>query len=245
MSGMADDTDLFEAEEAELAKAVDVHARADGDATGYRNALGHLIRGYRRMMRETRRMIRHGDRQERELNALNARLRELAGQLEYEAKHDSLTGVLNRGAIIELATRTMMTSPVSLVVLDIDHFKRINDEFGHPVGDKVIVGLVGRARDVLPLDAHIGRVGGEEFTVLLPGYDIDTALDLAESMRQAIAERPFEDVLSGQVTASFGVSSSALAGDFARAYAAADAALYEAKRSGRNAVRREAPHART
>ena len=69
---MADDTDLFEAEEAELARAVDVHARADGDAGGYRNALGDLIVRYRRMMRETRRMIRHGDRQERELNALNA-----------------------------------------------------------------------------------------------------------------------------------------------------------------------------
>jgi len=239
---MADDTDLFEAEEAELARAVDVHARADGDAGGYRNALGDLIVRYRRMMRETRRMIRHGDRQERELNALNARLRELAGQLEFKARHDSLTGVLNRGAIIELATRMMTMGPVSLVVLDIDHFKRINDEFGHPVGDTVIVELVARARAVLPLDAHVGRVGGEEFTVLLPGYDIESAVDLAEAMRRAIAERPFQDVVPGQVTASFGVCASALAADFARAYAAADAALYEAKRSGRNAVRRAGSH---
>src|SRR6185369_6333187 len=128
----------FQAEEAALASALGVHQRANADSEAYRLALGELIVRYQRLMRETRRMIRHGDRQERELNALNARLRELAGQLEFKARHDSLTGVLNRGAIIELATRMMTMGPVSLVVLDIDHFKRINDEFGHPVGDTVI-----------------------------------------------------------------------------------------------------------
>jgi diguanylate cyclase (GGDEF)-like protein len=238
MAAMSGETDLFEAEEAALASAIAIHSRVGSDADAYRNALGDLILRYRRMVRETRRMIRHGDRQERELNTLNARLRDLAEQLDHKARHDSLTGALNRGAIIELATRMMMTSPVSLVVLDIDHFKRINDDFGHPVGDRVIIELVERTRGVLPMDARIGRVGGEEFTVLLPGYDIDSAVRLAEDMRRAISDRPFDEVVSGHVTASFGVSASPLACDFARAYARADAALYEAKRSGRNTVRR-------
>jgi diguanylate cyclase (GGDEF)-like protein len=223
---MSDETDLFEAEEAALTSAIGVHSRTDVEPAAYRNALGDLILRYRRMVRETRRMIRHGDRQERELNALNARLRDLAAQLDYKARHDSLTGALNRGAIIELATRLMTTNPLSLVVLDIDHFKRINDEFGHPVGDQVIVELVRRARAVLPADTHVGRVGGEEFTVLLPGYDIGSAVGLAQDMRQAIGEQPFGDTFDTHVTASFGVSASPVAADFSRAYARADAALY-------------------
>jgi diguanylate cyclase (GGDEF)-like protein len=236
MASVPNDMDLFEAEEAALSKAIAVYSGAGADGETYREALGDLIMRYRRMVRETRRMIRHGDRQERELNTLNAKLRDLAEQLDYKARHDSLTGELNRGAIIELAMQILATNPLSLVVLDIDHFKRINDEFGHPVGDKVIVELVRRARGVLPTGAHIGRVGGEEFTVVLPGYDIDSALALARGMRRAIADQPFDEVGDGHVTASFGVSFSRVATDFSRAYARADAALYEAKRSGRNTV---------
>jgi diguanylate cyclase (GGDEF)-like protein len=104
------------------------------------------------------------------------------------------------------------------------------------VGDKVIVELVARARTVLPRGARIGRVGGEEFTVVLPEYDIDAAMALAKGMQRAIAGRPFKDVGDGHVTASFGVSFSPVATDFGRAYARADAALYEAKRLGRNTV---------
>jgi diguanylate cyclase (GGDEF)-like protein len=230
------DFDLFQAEEAALARALGVHARADAGEAAYRFALGELIARYQRLMREMRRVIRHGDRQERELNALNARLRQLADELDYKARHDPLTGELNRAAIIEVVTQHLSKLPTSLVVLDIDHFKRINDAFGHPAGDAVIVELVQRLRGALPPDGRIGRVGGEEFTVALPGVDLAEAAEIADAMRRAVASRRFGAVSDGEVTASFGVSANAVGTTFDHAYARADAALYEAKRGGRNRV---------
>lgn len=230
------DVDLFQAEEAALARALAVHARANVDADAYRLALGELIARYQRLMREMRRVIRHGDRQERELNALNARLRQLAEQLDYKASHDSLTGELNRAAVIELVTQHLSRMATSLIVLDIDHFKRINDSFGHPAGDAVIVELVQRLKGALPATGALGRVGGEEFTVVLPGTDLDAATRIAEAMRRAVSDRPFDAVSGGQVTASFGVSWNADGTTFDHAYARADQALYSAKRGGRNRV---------
>ena len=228
--------DLFQAEEDALARALGVHGRANADAEAYRLALGELIARYQRLMREMRRVIRHGDRQERELNALNARLRQLAEQLDYKARHDSLTGELNRAAVIELVTQHLSRMSTSLIVLDIDHFKRINDEFGHPAGDAVIVELVRRLKNALPATGALGRVGGEEFTVVLPGTDLDAATRIADTMRCAIADRAFDAVSGRQVTASFGVSFNTDGTTFDHAYARADQALYVAKRGGRNRV---------
>jgi len=230
------DVDLFQAEEAALARALGVHARTNADAEAYRLALGELIARYQRLMREMRRVIRHGDRQERELNALNSRLRQLAEQLDYKARHDSLTGELNRAAVIELVTQHLARMSTALIVLDIDHFKRINDGFGHPAGDAVIVELVQRLRHALPATGALGRVGGEEFTVVLPGTDLDAALRIAESMRRAVSDRQFGAVSGHPVTASFGVSWNADGTTFDHAYARADQALYAAKRGGRNRV---------
>jgi len=230
------DFDLFQAEEAALASALGVHQRANADSEAYRLALGELIVRYQRLMRETRRLIRHGDRQERELNALNARLRTLAEQLDYKARHDSLTGELNRAAVIELVTQHLEHAPTSLIVLDIDHFKRINDSFGHPAGDAVIVELVKRLRSALPASGNLGRVGGEEFTVVLPDLGIDAAAYIADKMRSAVSDRPFDAIGGGAVTASFGVSYNPAGTIFDHAYASADEALYAAKRSGRNRV---------
>jgi diguanylate cyclase (GGDEF)-like protein len=230
------DVDLFQAEEAALARALSVHARASGDAEAYRLALGELIARYQRLMREMRRVIRHGDRQERELNALNSRLRQLAEQLDYKARHDSLTGELNRAAVIELVTQHLSRMATSLIVLDIDHFKRINDAFGHPAGDAVIVELVQRLKAALPATGALGRVGGEEFTVVLPGTDLDAAARIAEAMRRVVSDRAFDAVAGRQVTASFGVSWNAGGTSFDHAYARADQALYAAKRDGRDRV---------
>jgi diguanylate cyclase (GGDEF)-like protein len=239
------DHDLFQAEEAALAKAVAMHARTDADSATYRAELGELIGRYERLMREMRRLIRHGDRQERELNELNAHLRVLAERLDYKARHDALTGELNRAAVIELVTEQLRTKALSLVVLDIDHFKRINDSFGHPTGDAVIIELVKRLRNALPPEAQLGRVGGEEFTVVLPELDLVAAGAAAEQMRGAVAATPFECASSRQVTASFGVSWSASGSSFDQAYARADEALYAAKRGGRNRVELAAPAAPT
>jgi diguanylate cyclase (GGDEF)-like protein len=230
--------DLFEAETAALARAYKALATNGLPADGYRPALEDLIRHYERLMRETRRLIARSDRTERELNTVNATLQQLSRELDYKAKHDNLTGALNRGAVFEHAAHYLQQGPLSLIVLDIDFFKRINDAFGHPAGDAVIRELVSRLTTTLSQagSGEVGRVGGEEFTVLLPGMDVANAMRLAETVRHAIADRVFDCLPTHQVTASFGVSWSAAGGDFETAYGHADAALYQAKHAGRNRV---------
>jgi diguanylate cyclase (GGDEF)-like protein len=237
------ENDLFEAEESALRAAADVHARDSLDAASYRDALGALVVQFRRLVRETRRVIVHSDRQERELNALNARLRQLAAELDFKARHDSLTGAFNRRAVIELTEAHLQKDAIALIVLDIDHFKRVNDEHGHPAGDAVIVELVARLRSVVPEHAEIGRVGGEEFTVVLPRTDLPAAVALAETMRAHVAATPFAIPVGRTVTASFGVSHTASGGTFGDAYGRADAALYDSKRRGRNTVVFDVPSA--
>ncbi len=237
--------DLFESETAALTKACDALSTAGMPADGYRPALAELVGHYERLMRETRRLIARSDRTERELNALNARLQQLTSELDYKARHDNLTGALNRGAVFERACRHLKTVPMALIVLDIDFFKRINDQFGHPAGDAVIKELVRRLTATLHEAGgvggagemgEVGRVGGEEFTVLLPSTDLAHAMEMAEAVRSAIGDYPFACLPGYKVTASFGVSWSAPGADFEAAYAHADTALYRAKNSGRNRV---------
>lgn len=234
------DVDLFEVETAILARANHVVASGADEPKQYRLALEELVQSYGRLMRESRRLIARSDRTERELNLLNAKLQQLSDELDYKAKHDNLTGALNRGAIFERAHRYLEKSSLSLIVLDIDFFKRINDEFGHPTGDAVIRELVNRLRQGLDDRGDIGRVGGEEFTILLAGVSLDEAVQLAEEIRLAIVQELFSCLPSRAVTASFGVSWSAAGSDFEDAYARADAALYKAKHGGRNRVERDA-----
>jgi diguanylate cyclase (GGDEF)-like protein len=228
--------DLFQAEEAAIEAASSVHALAQLDAAAYRSALGELVGKYRRLVRESRRLILHSDRQEKELTALNGKLQQLAAQLDYKATHDSLTGALTRGAVIDRVSTQLQHTALSLVLLDIDHFKKINDGFGHPVGDAVIVELIARVRTVVGGQGEIGRVGGEEFTLVLPGFELDAAAALANTVRIEICSRPFHAPSGTQVSASFGVSWSPRGATFDQAYGRADQALYEAKRSGRNRV---------
>ena len=146
--------------------------------------------------------------------------------------------MLNRAAIIERVNAHFAQEDVSLIVLDIDHFKRVNDSFGHPVGDRVIVGVVDCLQAVVGPRAHVGRVGGEEFTVVLAGLDGEAAVAQAEAMRRAIEAHDFGLPDGSTVSASFGVSWTPRGGNFDDAYRFADEALYSAKRGGRNRVAR-------
>jgi diguanylate cyclase (GGDEF)-like protein len=246
--------DLFDAEHQALQAAraaYDAHEVAHGVAHGTdgahgmcatapavpcRQALGDLLAVYERLLRETRRLVRRSDRAELEMNQLNLRLQDLAAQLEYRATHDSLTDVLNRAAIIELVNRHFVRHDLALIVLDIDHFKRINDSFGHPMGDRVIQGVVNCLKAEVPHAAQIGRVGGEEFTVVLPGQDGSVSGQVAHALRRAIEAYAFDLPDRSSVTASFGVSWMPCGGNFDDAYGLADEALYVAKRGGRNQV---------
>ena len=182
-----DGGDLFAAEAEALHRANAVLADPASEPASHRAALEELVQHYGQLMRQSRRLISRSDRTERELNLLNARLKQLSDELDYKARHDNLTGALNRGAVFEQAHQILQQSPMSLIVLDIDFFKRINDEFGHPAGDAVIRELVARLRTTLAGNGVIGRVGGEEFTILLSGVALEQAVILAGRIRQAIA----------------------------------------------------------
>ncbi len=221
--------DLFRSEIEALESARAISADPDAHAESYREALVELIRHYERLMRETRRLIGRSDRAEREMQSLTQ-------QLQHRAAHDSLTGVLNRSAVIERAVKSLRVDRAVMILLDIDEFKKINDDYGHPTGDSVILGIVNCLRETLGDAGILGRVGGEEFTVVLPGHNMSEGLGMAERMRAAIANHAFPPPVNRRITASFGVSDNRGGTDFDTAYGLADAALYSAKRSGRNRV---------
>ena len=157
------------------------------------------------------------------------------------ARQDGVTDVYGRAAIEEELERAMThaakdNTPVSIVVVDIDHFKGVNDCHGHATGDDVLRAVAKRLRrNVGGMGGMVGRWGGEEFLVLLPGIAKPDALVLAERLRHEIAGAPLAGL---NVTASFGVASYRGKGDTTdELFGRADMAMYEAKRSGRNAVR--------
>ena len=229
-----EEADLFALESAALANARAAHADPRADA---RAALSEMIVHYQRLMRESRRLIRRSDRAELDMNQMNRQLHELARQLEYRATHDPLTGALNRAAVIEQASGCLRRGDMALIVLDIDHFKWVNDDFGHPAGDAVIQAVVSCLQALLGPAVAIGRVGGEEFSVVWPTSSIDEAREVAASVCDAIADQVFAAPVNRQITASVGISWNPAGTSFELAYGRADEALYAAKRAGRNCVK--------
>jgi diguanylate cyclase (GGDEF)-like protein len=166
-------------------------------------------------------------------------------ELQVLATRDPLTGVLNRRSLFEgLATllreAAQEEQPLSCIMVDIDHFKSINDRFGHATGDKVIKLLARILVETVRAEDFVGRYGGEEFCVILPGTDEAGAVEIAERMRVMVRDGKSAKFTSAiQVTASFGVScftdGTLNPGELVDR---ADKALYAAKESGRNRVER-------
>mgnify|MGYP002152310008 CR=1 FL=1 len=162
--------------------------------------------------------------------------------LSYLAHHDELTGAHNRRWImaqLNHLTESDQTQPLSVLMLDIDFFKRINDSYGHQMGDEVLVTFVSRLKAHLRQGDLMGRYGGEEFLILLPGAAADEAEQVAQRLRHAIVDTEF--LIEGQslsVTTSIGMSwceaDATLAAD--ELISRADTALYMAKQTGRNRV---------
>jgi diguanylate cyclase (GGDEF)-like protein len=158
-------------------------------------------------------------------------------------RFDALTGVFNKGQFGEVlrtaAQNARSGTPLALMVLDIDHFKKINDTYGHVVGDGVLCELCSVAREALGEDVTFGRVGGEEFAALYEGGTRSKMLELAEQVRKATETHPFS--FEGKrlaVTVSIGVAEYAQSDDSVETlYDRADTKLYEAKAAGRNRVR--------
>lgn len=212
------------------------------------------------------------------MRALQQQRRVAEQQAELEAKNreltvmattDSLTGLVNRLEFSRVAASTIAEQaaaqesdaadaahglPACLIMADIDNFKDVNDEYGHLAGDEVLIAVATVMRNMLRASDIVGRFGGEEFIILLPGHTVEAGVRVAERLRTAIQQQPID--LGGQkinVTLSFGVAGiepggnpdgdrSAAAGGngvLAQALIAADRALYAAKHAGRNCIRYE------
>jgi len=172
----------------------------------------------------------------------NARLHRI---VERQALVDGLTGLANRrrseSALDEEIVRaSRLGGDLTLAILDIDHFKEVNDRYGHAAGDSVLKDLALVLNHSLREIDTAGRWGGEEFALILPGTDTEGGARLCERIRQTLANRriPIEDGTAISVTASFGVAGFVGTGSRERLLAAADEALYRAKRAGRNRVER-------
>jgi len=224
-----------------------------------------LARGYRASIRHQRQLMRHSDRNQEalrqakdELADKSARLEDLNDQLKGEIEQrksleqqlldlpplDSLTGLAARRHFMERAGQALAQSqrygaPLAAIVLDIDHFKHVNDVYGHAVGDDVLIGVAQRLRGQLRGADVVGRLGGEEFACILPETNAAGAAQVCERVRQGIADSPVavEAAAIGEIaiTVSLGCSVYDGAGDgLEELLQRADQALYAAKEQGRN-----------
>ncbi|MEE1924931.1 sensor domain-containing diguanylate cyclase [Pseudomonas sp. 148P] len=162
-------------------------------------------------------------------------MQERMGRLNLQAQTDPLTGLFNRRALDEaLEVMAERAQPFAVIALDIDHFKSINDNHGHDVGDEVLARLAGVLRECSREGDLAFRLGGEEFLLLLPDTPIGAASEMAERLRWQVQATRMEPV--GHVTVSLGVARCAEGADAARALKQADELMYAAKQGGRNRV---------
>jgi diguanylate cyclase (GGDEF)-like protein len=167
---------------------------------------------------------------------------------ERRAQTDPLTGVLNRRSLVErldaaCARARTRGLPIALLFIDLDHFKEINDSFGHAAGDACLSAIIGPIQAELRQSDVIGRYGGEEFVVILSSADISAAHPIAERIRKRVADVRVDGFGKPiRLTCSIGVATSDTLGVWGEhLIAQADAAVYAAKRAGRNRVQVAAP----
>ena len=167
---------------------------------------------------------------------LAAAVSDIVDDLRRERDLDHLTGLLNRRGFEAEIEAPMRHAPegASLILCDVDHFKSINDTFGHDVGDVVLKEIGAILRRTARKGDLVGRLGGEEFAVFLPDASLADAYECAERLRQAIAKGRIPGLDDRSITASFGVATIREAGDWTALYKMADGRLYQAKAAGRD-----------
>ena len=171
-------------------------------------------------------------------------LNELQRKLEYQAYNDELTRIYNRRAFYQKVEATLeeaknTPSPFTVVLIDADHFKNVNDTYGHQIGDEILVHIVETCKERLPKDILFARYGGEEFVLAMKGYSLQESVDLANEIRDYMEQRPLitpERILI-RVTLSIGLTTLSDKNEtIYQLLQKADKALYEAKEKGRNRV---------
>ena len=195
--------------------------------------------GFSLMAAKLIRAVRAGELARIEVERQAAALEKTNQELNVLSVTDKLTQIYNRVKLdsvlqMEVSRAKRYTPDLSVILLDIDYFKRVNDEFGHAVGDSVLVGVAALLQNSIRATDTVGRWGGEEFLIILPQTAHEQALDVSEKIRQLISSTQFAVV--GHLTASLGVTRYSPEDNEEQVLARADAALYEAKRTGRNRV---------
>ena len=174
-----------------------------------------------------------------------AALRESNKKLEYQATHDTLTGMLNRRAVFGVLNREISRGrrseeSISVMLADLDHFKNVNDTHGHQTGDMVLIRIAKILLDCIRPYDSVGRIGGEEFLIVLPGCSSADGLVVAERIRTAVESEEMQVAdtpISISVSIGIATSSSNRIIEREALISAADKALYEAKKDGRNTVK--------
>lgn len=174
-----------------------------------------------------------------ELMFINKKLHEQIIEVEQSASHDGLTGLYNRRSFEVLFEKEMHRSkrysyPLSIVLFDIDDFKKINDTYGHKIGDEVLIGISILVSKLIRDSDILARWGGEELIIIFPESDLESAKEKAETIREAIANETFPSLV--RVTCSFGVTTYLKEDTADNLFIRCDDALYKAKEEGKNNV---------
>lgn len=200
----------------------------------------------KQIMQDTREMVESNRATQTRMQETNAEIIKMKAELDEvraSAEKDSLTGLKNRGAFDKTISDTVQSqnkNDTALIMLDIDHFKRVNDNFGHLVGDRVIRYVSALLTQIIGKEHHIARYGGEEFAVILTGQPLDNVKKLTEKIRIAMGNSKLQRKDSGEtlgkVTLSAGIALLKAGDDIDALIDRADKALYKAKETGRNKV---------
>ena len=184
-------------------------------------------------------------RMRKNLSDANVRLENAMQRIEHLAARDELTGVFNRRSLVDVITQqksrsTRYGTRFSILMIDIDFFKRVNDTHGHLVGDTVLARFAGAGVAILRQTDTFGRYGGEEFLAVLDQTELDGACIVGERMRVLIKELQFDDIAEGlRVSASIGIAEHRRGEEWKVTVERADQALYRAKQGGRDRIERE------
>lgn len=210
--------------------AAELPSEPQAAMTRLRQACDLLSSADAHLHRASEGLVQNLQQQMRELGKLRRRLK----KAQTEARRDALTGLANRRQLMEYL-QVLPKKPACLLLLDLDHFKHINDTYGHPLGDEVLMAIGARLKAHTRGEDLIARIGGEEFAAVLPGVGGKRAYGVAEELRQALANEPLA-TSSGKiaVTMSVGVAARRLSESIDNWLQRADQALYQAKNNGRN-----------
>ena len=203
----------------------------------------NLLDNYKKLFKQSKRLIRMSDKMEAELAITKAELEKYSKKLKMQATTDTLTGLANRRKITELLKEEIKkleednTNNFNIIMLDIDFFKKVNDNYGHPMGDEVIKKVSNHMQDKVGSEGVVGRFGGEEFLTILYNNNIQEAALLANQIRSDIESKKIEfEGKQISVTVSMGIACSAETVVYQELLNKADERLYKAKENGRNQV---------